>query len=172
MNNRVRLFSETVIASTPLAFLATCSQTKYDMESNRNETQLSAAAPRSPVRIFQYSSNFQVAFDARTRNPVYVIERLVDFDESSRPGRRKRPRFFSEPDLSEHFRSRNSHYQGTSYDRGHMAPAGDFVNDSDFMKSFVLTNTSPQDPTLNRNIWAQLEAWTRRTAQNAAATGW
>ncbi|KAL7561044.1 hypothetical protein ACA910_011881 [Epithemia clementina (nom. ined.)] len=138
---------------------------------------LADAAPRSPVRIFNYTPNFQVAFDTRTRNPVYVIERLVVGleEEKTKSARFRRPRFYSEPELSELFQSRNSHYQGTEYDRGHMAPAANFTigtnnSERDFVKSFVLTNTSPQDSTLNRTLWAQLEAWTRRVAQTAAET--
>ena len=151
---------------------------KVTTRLNPTPSRLSWAAPTSPIRIFSYSRNFQVAYDTRTRNPVYVLERLVAPSTTNDKGgnkkrQRQRPRFFAEPSLSPLFQSRNAHYQGTEYDRGHMAPAADFtlnqnhdINDSDFVQSFCLTNTCPQNSILNRTIWAQLEAWTRRVAQH------
>ena len=128
---------------------------------------LGMMAPRMPIRIFQYNPNLQIAFDTRTRNPVYVLERLVvGSDEQNKKTKQKRPNFFTEEKLHKAFQSRNEHYTGTPYDRGHMAPAANHAhNDKAFKDTFTLTNISPQNSVLNRTLWAQLENWTRKVAR-------
>lgn len=56
-------------------------------------------------------------------------------------------------------------YRGSGYDRGHMAPAADFKWSAEAMSdTFYLSNMSPQDPSLNRGLWADLEAIVRQMA--------
>ena len=56
-------------------------------------------------------------------------------------------------------------YRGSGYDRGHLAPAGDMTWDKEAMsQSFLLSNMSPQSPSFNRGIWADLEATIRTFA--------
>lgn len=56
-------------------------------------------------------------------------------------------------------------YKGSGYDRGHMAPAADFKWSSEAMSdTFFLSNMSPQAPSFNRGIWADLEAAIRTMA--------
>ena len=53
-------------------------------------------------------------------------------------------------------------YKGSGYDRGHLAPAADFRWSAEAMSdTFYLSNMSPQDPSFNRGIWADLEAAVR-----------
>jgi len=53
-------------------------------------------------------------------------------------------------------------YKYSGYDRGHLAPAGDFTFDYTAMsESFYLSNMIPQNKSLNRGKWAQLERYTR-----------
>ena len=53
-------------------------------------------------------------------------------------------------------------YKKSGYDRGHMAPAADFRWSEEAMSdTFYLSNMSPQDPSFNRGIWADLEAAVR-----------
>lgn len=50
-------------------------------------------------------------------------------------------------------------YEHSGYDRGHMAPAGDFKLSPDVMKTtFLLSNIAPRTLALNRKIWERLEA--------------
>jgi endonuclease G len=86
----------------------------------------------------------------------------------------RRPHFYEEKKLPEQYRSRNSHYRGTEYDRGHMAPAAaDFAHDREqLVDTFTLYNTSPQLPRVNRKVWAALEDWTRRVALAAHKQTW
>ena len=52
-------------------------------------------------------------------------------------------------------------YAGTGYDKGHMAPAGDASSIKEMYETFLMTNMTPQKPTLNREAWRMLEEHTR-----------
>lgn len=53
-------------------------------------------------------------------------------------------------------------YPGHLYDRGHMAPAADFVRSQAAIdETFVMTNMAPQKAKLNRKAWNALEARVR-----------
>ncbi|MCU0439028.1 MAG: DNA/RNA non-specific endonuclease [Raineya sp.] len=54
-------------------------------------------------------------------------------------------------------------YNGSGYDRGHLAPAGDFTGNHTMMtETFYMSNMSPQRPLCNRETWRLLEEQTRR----------
>ncbi|MFT5673900.1 MAG: endonuclease G [Polaribacter sp.] len=49
-------------------------------------------------------------------------------------------------------------YQGSGYDRGHLAPAKTMSqNKTSMSESFYMSNISPQNPGFNRGIWKKLE---------------
>jgi len=59
----------------------------------------------------------------------------------------------------------NADYQGSGYDRGHMAPAADMSWSMQSMEeSFFYSNMSPQVPGFNRGIWKKLEERVRQWA--------
>jgi len=59
----------------------------------------------------------------------------------------------------------NQDYQGSGYDRGHLAPAADMCWSRQAMdESFFYSNMSPQDQGFNRGIWKQLETQVRKWA--------
>ncbi len=60
-----------------------------------------------------------------------------------------------------------SDYTRSGYDRGHLAPAGDFKFSQRIMReTFLMSNITPQEPQFNRGIWSDLEnqvrVWARR----------
>ncbi len=56
-------------------------------------------------------------------------------------------------------------YTRSGYDRGHLAPAGDFKFSRRMMQeTFYMSNISPQAPEFNRGIWKELEELTRQWA--------
>jgi len=56
-------------------------------------------------------------------------------------------------------------YYKSGYDRGHLCPAADNRWSQEAMEeSFYMSNMSPQDPDLNRKIWAELEEEVRKWA--------
>lgn len=59
-----------------------------------------------------------------------------------------------------------SDYTRSGYDRGHMAPAGDFKYDQEATnETFYMSNMSPQDHALNIGVWNDLEEQVRRWAK-------
>lgn len=56
-------------------------------------------------------------------------------------------------------------YSRSGYDRGHLAPAGDFKYSQRMMgESFFMSNMTPQAPQFNRGIWKELEDQVRQWA--------
>ena len=54
-------------------------------------------------------------------------------------------------------------YRDTGFDKGHMAPAADATTDKEMSDTFLMTNMSPQQPTLNRGSWKMLEELVRHS---------
>ncbi len=53
-------------------------------------------------------------------------------------------------------------YKGSGYDRGHMAPSGDFTKSlTSMLNSFPLSNMTPQNPDLNEHFWNHFESFVR-----------
>lgn len=58
-------------------------------------------------------------------------------------------------------------YRSTGFDRGHLSPAAD--NNMSLLaneESFLFSNMSPQLPSFNQGIWAELEKWVRDKADD------
>lgn len=73
--------------------------------------------------------------------------------------------FRSDKEVPQEFRAKPIQYEGTGYDKGHLAPAGDMSQDGKSMsESFLMSNMTPQRPALNRGRWRDLErlvhSWT------------
>lgn len=69
-----------------------------------------------------------------------------------------------------------SDYTRSGYDRGHLAPAGDFnLSPDDKQDTFYMSNISPQVPDFNRGIWNDLELkfrdWAQRDEELYVVTG-
>ena len=120
------------------------------------------APPADAVREFP---GFAVGHDARHRIPRWVAEA---FDrETSRGAGDRSQHFFQEDDgVDPRWRATNADYQGSGYDRGHMAPAADFKGDPDALAaSFSLSNVAPQvGAGFNRDYWARLERFIKTLA--------
>lgn len=141
----------------------------YDVNDKAEDVQtsssipLSLLAPTLPIFIFNPNSNLEIGFDARTRNPLYVLERIGGIKHPS--SLNSRPQFFEQQALPEIFRSKLHHYFRSGYDRGHMAPVADFP-EAQKHDTFTLCNVSPQLHGMNCSTWAKLEHWCRKVARN------
>lgn len=137
-----------------------------NVADNEIEAGVMVMSPTLPIHIFRPNNHMEIAFDTRTRTPIYVLERLEGLSREVPPTKR-RARFHEEQVLPEEFRSRNGQYRGSGYDRGHLAPASDFrhLPDSVVKDTYSLCNTIPQVPSMNRHGWAQLEAFVRKVAE-------
>ncbi|MCX6268840.1 MAG: DNA/RNA non-specific endonuclease [Bacteroidetes bacterium] len=64
----------------------------------------------------------------------------------------------------------NADYNGSGYDRGHLAPSADMCFSYETMaESFYLSNMTPQNPSFNRGIWSKLEKQVRQWALDEKA---
>lgn len=65
--------------------------------------------------------------------------------------------FFEENSLPAGVRGLLEDYKGSGFDRGHLAPNGDMGSRMQQAASFSLANMVPQNPTLNRGSWNEME---------------
>ncbi|VEU41267.1 unnamed protein product [Pseudo-nitzschia multistriata] len=125
----------------------------------------SDASPVLPIRTVRPNPHLEIAFDVRTRTPLYVMEKLTKAtlpERGSGGGRKRRPNFYEDKNVEGgDFRSRLSHYHKSGFDRGHMAPGADFPGETT-ADTYTLCNIAPQDPVMNKGIWNSLEEWVRR----------
>jgi len=119
-------------------------------------------SPTLPIRIIRPNPNLEIAFDVRTKNAIYVIEKL-DRQGHNLGKDHKRPNFFEEKSIHhETYRSKLSHFKNSGFDRGHLAPAADFPLHT--LDTYTLCNISPQNHAMNLSIWSQIEDFGRRVA--------
>jgi endonuclease G, mitochondrial len=70
--------------------------------------------------------------------------------------------FRADIEVPREFRATPKEYEGTGFDKGHIAAAGDMQEDGKSMsQSFFMSNMAPQYPKHNRGIWRGLEVLTR-----------
>lgn len=62
-------------------------------------------------------------------------------------------------------------YTNSGYDRGHMTPAADSNTDKQMSETFLMTNMTPQLPTVNRVAWRMLEERVRSVPFKHVITG-
>ena len=66
--------------------------------------------------------------------------------------------------------ARNADYLHSGYSRGHLVPAEDMAWSGEAMRStFLLSNTIPQNQSVNAGLWKRLESAVRSAAQGSDA---
>ncbi len=94
--------------------------------------------------------------------PVWTIYELKPNQQNNTP----RPKtFHKDLNLTQEGAS-NLDYKLSGFSRGHMVPAEDLTEPAD---TFLLSNTAPQDQSMNAGIWRQLENKVRKLAASADA---
>jgi endonuclease G len=114
------------------------------------------------------SEFFIICHDNANRIPAWVTYRL---DAQIINGDAERTDDFRpDPRLPAGKRAELPDYEGSGYDRGHMAPAAAFKRGEEAMsETFLLSNMAPQTPALNRQIWRVLEEEVRQLASKASS---
>ncbi len=111
-------------------------------------------------------TGYAVGYSYYYKNPVYSATRL---DATTLATIVKRKDAFREDrEVPQQYRATLDDYKSANahYDRGHMTPAGDLAWSAQTMRdSFFLSNMVPQNPSLNRGAWRQLEITVREWAQ-------
>lgn len=109
-------------------------------------------------------TGYAVNYNYQTKVAYFVTE-VIRPENLVRSAQRKDD-FREDKEVPEQFRVTLKEYVGSGLDRGHMAPAADFMNSVQMMsESFLLTNMMPQNPGNNRGIWKYTEEMTRYYAQ-------
>lgn len=141
---------------------------------------VSLASPVLPIRIIHPNNNpnIEIAYDVRTKTPIYVMETLTKESLQKKDGmgwgggRRRRPNFYEEKYgiESPEYRSKVSQYHKSGYDRGHMCPSADFVDAESQKDTYSLCNIVPQNPTCNQGVWSTLEERIRKFIVSSSTT--
>lgn len=96
------------------------------------------------------NSWFVTVYDERRRGPLFSSELLQGEVKVKRGRDFKADTRVKNP-------VRDSEYRGLGYDRGHLVPADNAINQVQMKESFLLTNAAPQAPKLNQISWRNLE---------------
>lgn len=102
------------------------------------------------------NGDFLIGYSDYQSNPLWVAYKLQLPLKSSHG---KRPSGF-DSDWRSFLRVKHSDYTGSGFDRGHLAPnyaIAKTYGRSAQLKTFLMTNISPQKPSLNRGAWKELE---------------
>ena len=73
--------------------------------------------------------------------------------------------FSADKRLPKKHRHSPADYSKSGFDRGHLVPAADARNNQQMEDTFFLSNVAPQEPTLNRKAWKELEEMIRRSTR-------
>lgn len=150
------------IVTGSVAVLLTSTLTRDDKEAHAQAHQANDLHKWSQVGLpafdttYMFRENFVICYDSRTRNPKWVMERLTKETCTGEADRRV-VAFYEEGSVDPRFRSKNSDYLNSGYDRGHMAPAANNRSSAQTMEeTFSLANVSPQvGGGFNRDYWAR-----------------
>ena len=124
-------------------------------------------ASRPTHRALCYDA-FAILHSGESKTAVYVAEKLsrqsiADADE------KRGNRFFADARLRTSERAELHDYQGSGFDRGHLAPAADMPTAQAMAQSFSLAKMVPQAPEHNRGVWARsVEMATRKYVARAS----
>lgn len=128
----------------------------FNLENDRD--QIALPLSKGEVMILE-RSGFMVGFDTNTRQALWVAYMMTSSKLVSTVKRTNH--FFSDVDVKE-WVARDTDYEKSGFDRGHLAPATDMAYSEETMcESFGYVNISPQKPAFNRGIWKKLEQQVR-----------
>ena len=106
---------------------------------------------------------YTLSYNADYKTPQWVAWELTGKETKGKEERTDK--FLPDPDVRG-AKAYSNDYTKSGYDRGHMCPAGDNKWDKEAMwESFLFTNICPQNPSLNRGDWNEMENACRRWAQ-------
>ncbi|GFY73134.1 endonuclease G, mitochondrial [Trichonephila inaurata madagascariensis] len=113
--------------------------------------------------------SYVLSYDRRNRIPHWVFEHLsaehFSCGEKINTSKRK---YFEDDSLHPYFRSTNSDYEHSGFDKGHLAAAANHCGSQEYWAdTFVLSNMAPQvGKGFNRSAWNKLERHVRKMVEN------
>lgn len=115
--------------------------------------------------VILMKSQFIISYNTDYLCPNYVCWTLDADRIAGSVGRTDN--FHADPVLAGKSAVEKADYNGSGYDRGHLCPAGDNKNSEVAMdESFCMTNVCPQNQSLNRGAWNELEQFCRDWARD------
>ncbi len=133
-------------------------------------TLLYGGLPVGPTDEVLVNTGYVVGYSDTKEDPLWVGYHVFAV---SNPVSDKRPSRFR-TDTRTAAQVSHDDYTNSGYDRGHMAPNATIdycYGQGAQLETFYMSNVCPQTPTLNRGIWAKLEATVRDWA-NAFTEVW
>jgi endonuclease G len=128
---------------------------------------LDESEPRgAPHTVVLNKKYFTILYDTQFRLPRYVEYNLTA-EHLRESFVKRRNHFHTDNELEELGLKpvQPDDYKYSGYDRGHMAPSGDFAwSEEASEETFVMSNMAPQSPSLNRGAWEALENQVRKWA--------
>jgi len=107
---------------------------------------------------------FEVCYDYKLKAAKSVAYVLAG-DLVNESNIKDRPNFYEEELLDEAYRVSASDYTNSGYDRGHMAPDAAFDWSQESLEAtYSMANIIPQIPEVNREMWTDVEKYSRRKA--------
>jgi len=120
------------------------------------------ATPSGDKEIVKHIA-YTLSYCDKYKQPYWVAYILTKTEVEAKDNPRKN-NFREDPDVPTGS-AVPADYAKSGYDKGHMAPAGDFSwSEQAMSESFYMSNMSPQVPNLNRGLWSKLEAHVREWA--------
>jgi endonuclease G, mitochondrial len=123
-------------------------------------TNLELPAPVKGEEVIRHAG-YTVSYNEKHEQANWVAYKLTRSGELRSASHARTDRFLSDPGVAAGSAA-NSDYEGSGYDRGHLAPAEDMDGSKVTMaESFYYSNISPQKPAFNRGVWRRLEELVR-----------
>ncbi|XP_064649644.1 endonuclease G, mitochondrial-like [Lineus longissimus] len=114
--------------------------------------------------------DYVLSYDKKNRVPHWVYEHLsrTKMNVPKNLTDRNQSEFLPDRAIHRYFRATNEDYQGSGYDRGHLAAAANHrLSQASYQETFLLSNIAPQVGNgFNRHAWNDLEKMTRSLARN------
>lgn len=157
-------------STTPSSEKRTGGPVRFDFEKQVDFVLPAFKASDEIIRHQGYTLRYRDQY----KQPDWVAYPLLAY-EITGDADRDREQFKPDP-MVENGTALPTDYTKSGYDRGHLAPAGDFKFSQQMMKeTFFMSNISPQVPQFNRGIWKSLEeqirAWAFRDKGLYVITG-
>jgi len=113
--------------------------------------------------------NYTSVLNCEKKTPYYVFYNLdcFDFEDAFATRKNKWPKVVPQEiqNICGTDYATSQDYKDSGYDRGHLAPASDFKSDQNMENfTFSFANAAPQDKSLNRGGWEELEKYERHLA--------
>ncbi|XP_022218488.2 endonuclease G, mitochondrial [Drosophila obscura] len=114
-------------------------------------------------------SDYVLSYDRRNRIPHWVFEHLTEQSVARNDAvDRSKCDFKADESIHPFFRSQNTDYRKSGFDRGHMAAAGNHrLHQKHCEETFYLSNMAPQvGQGFNRDAWNSLEMHVRKLTKS------